>query len=129
MSSSFAVSSSRAVSSSLAVSSSYSLNSSTAETATTVQTILLSPSSSNYIARTLSVAAGSLFMTGSNKLTVATDTLKNKILGTDLIVNATVFNSAAVVSVRSYNAGTGQIEFQTQGGSTSEFVMWTAYYW
>jgi hypothetical protein len=88
------------------------------------------PSGSSPSSNFLAVAAGSITMTGSIGTTAASDPLKSKVLGTSLFINATIFNGQAdnVVWVRSYNSGTGAIQFQTAGGSGTEFIMWTAYY-
>jgi hypothetical protein len=89
------------------------------------------PSGSVPTSQYLRVAAGSLTMTGSIATSEVADELKNKILGTTLFINATIFNAAGsgnVVWVRSYTSATGQFQLQTAGGTNSEFVMWTAHY-
>jgi hypothetical protein len=89
------------------------------------------PSGSNPISNYLSVAAGSIAMTGSLASIAASDPLKNKILGTSIFINATITGNAAsgnVVTVRSYTPATGVIQFGTAGGTGEEFILWTAYY-
>ena len=143
LSASFAVSSSRTVTASFAISSSYALSASFATSASLsdvanasivtdqIKSTVVMPSGSNPQTRPLKVAAGSLFMTGSTATTAISDELNSKVLGTDLFINATIFNASGVGNVtwvRSYNSSTGQIEIRTAGGTGDEFVMWTAYY-
>ena len=90
-----------------------------------------SASGSAYISNTLGVVAGSLTAAGGLAQTPVCDPLKAKVIGTSLFINATIFGPGGLansVGVRSYNAGTGQIEFQTGGGSGTEFIMFIAYY-
>ena len=90
-----------------------------------------SASGSAYISNTLGVVAGSLTAAGGLAQTPVCDPLKAKVIGTSLFINATIFGPGGIansVGVRSYNAGTGQIEFQTGGGSGTEFIMFIAYY-
>ena len=89
------------------------------------------PSGSAPTSNSLSVAAGSLTMTGSLASTAASDPLKNKILGTSIFINATITGNAEsgnIVTVRSYTSATGVIQFGTTGGTGTEFILWTAYY-
>lgn len=129
-----AVSSSRAVSSSFATSASFSTNSANATSAATANNIspaTVLPSGSSPITTVLGIAAGSITMTGSTATTANIDPLKSKVLGQTLFVNATIFNaggSGNVVWVRAYSPSTGQIQFQTAGGSGTEFITWTAMY-
>jgi len=132
-----AISSSRAVSSSFATSASFATNSNTAVNATNatyatqISSSVVMPSGSAPLSNYLAVAVGSLIMTGSLATTATSDALKNKVLGQTLFVNTTIFNitgSGQTSGVRSYSPSTGQIQIQTAGGGTSDFVMWTAYY-
>jgi len=92
---------------------------------------LTSNSGSAYIGVLLGVVAGSLTAAGGIAQTPVCDPLKGKVIGSTLFINATIFGPGGLansVGVRSYNAGTGQIEFQTGGGSGTEFIMFTAHY-
>jgi hypothetical protein len=92
---------------------------------------LTSNSGSAYIGVLFGVVAGSLTAAGGIAQTPVCDPLKGKVIGTSLFINATIFGPGAAansVGVRSYNAGTGQIEFQTGGGTGTEFIMFTAHY-
>jgi hypothetical protein len=131
-SASFAISSSRAVTSSYALTAFTSTTSTTATTAGAVSSII-APSGSVFSGTTFGFAAGSITMTGSIGTTSATgaDNLKSKVLGTSLFINATIFNTSTagnIVAVRSYNPTTGVLQFQTSGGTGTEFVLWTAFY-
>jgi hypothetical protein len=126
-SASFAISSSRAVSSSFATTASFALTTPTP----TFLNVPVSNSGSAYANNTLGIVAGSLTAAGGIATTPASDPLKSKVIGTSLFINATIFapgGPANSVGVRSYNAGTGQIDFQTGGGTGTEFIMFTAYY-
>jgi len=106
-------------------------NATNATYAASLTSSAIMPSGSTPTSNYLSVAAGSLIMTGSLASTATSDPLKNKILGTSLFVNATIFGNASsgnIVTVRSYNPATGVIQFNTAGGTGTEFVFWTAYY-
>jgi hypothetical protein len=144
-SASFAVSSSRSVTSSYALSSlssSFAVSSSRTVTASyasfalstpdpTYLNALTSNSGSAYIGVLLGVVAGSLTAAGGIAQTPVCDPLKGKVIGSTLFINATIFGPggpANSVGVRSFNTGTGQIEFQTGGGSGTEFIMFTAHY-
>jgi hypothetical protein len=135
-SASYALSASSVISASYALSSSYAVSSSRAVTSslaliTSTLNAPISPSGSEYSTVPLGVIAGSLTAAGGIATTPISDPLKGKVIGTSLFVNATIFapgGSANSVGVRSYNAGTGQIEFQTGGGTGTEFIMFTAYY-
>jgi len=131
ISASFAVSSSRAVSSSYALNAGNTTTATNATYATALSASAIMASGSNPVSNYLSVAAGSITMTGSIGSIASSDPLKGKILGTSLFVNATIFNtttSGNIVAIRSYTPATGVIQFQTSGGTGTEFVLWTAYY-
>lgn len=131
---SYAVSASYALSSSRAISSSYATDSFTSVNATYATALLspaIMPSGSNPTSNYLSVAAGSITMTGSLATTATSDALKNKILGQTLFINATIFNTSTagnIAAIRAYTPATGQIQIQTAGGTGNEFVLWTAMY-
>jgi hypothetical protein len=133
-SASVAISASFAVSSSRAVTSSFALNANNATNATNVTALSSSAimaSGSNPVSNYLSVAAGSITMTGSLGSTATSTALQNKILGTSIFINATITGnttSGNVVTVRSYTPATGVIQLSTAGGTGTEFVLWTAYY-